>query len=63
MEPCLEAACELVVVERRQGKSSDLQPIAKEVIGQLRPDAFASPGLLLGLQNLFARRWFTNSEC
>jgi len=50
MGPYLEAACKLAVVERSRGKSSKIQPSTKEVIGHLRPDAFASPGSLLGLQ-------------
>ena len=50
MGPYLEAAGKLAVVERRQGKSSDIQPSTKEVIGHLRTDAFASTGSLLGLQ-------------
>jgi len=62
MELCLEPACKLAVVERRQGKSSDIQPSAKEVIGHLRPDAFASPGSLLGLGHFFACRWIINGR-
>jgi hypothetical protein len=31
----LEAACKLAVVERRQGKNSNIQPSTKEVIGHL----------------------------
>jgi len=50
MDPYLEAACKLAVVERRERKSSNLQPSTKEVIGHLRPDAFAPPGSLFGLQ-------------
>ena len=35
MELCLEAACKLAVVERRQGRSSHIQPSTKEIIGPL----------------------------
>jgi len=50
MGPYLEAACKLAVVERIPEKSSNIQPSTKEVIDHLGPDAFASPGSLLGLQ-------------
>jgi hypothetical protein len=33
MEMCLEAACKLAVVERRPGRSSDIDPSTKEIIG------------------------------
>ena len=62
MEPCLDAACKLTVVERRQGRSSNIQASTKEVIGHLRPDAFASPGSLLGLQGVFVVCWLMNNE-
>ena len=42
MDLCLEAACKLAVVERRPGRSSDIQPSTKEIIGPLRLGAFAS---------------------
>ena len=60
MEPCLEAACKLAVVERKQGRSSDSQPSTEEVIEHLRPDAFASPGSLLGVQSILTCRWIMN---
>jgi hypothetical protein len=50
MGPYLEAACKLAVGERILEKSSNIQPSTNGVIGHLRPDAFASPGSLLGLQ-------------
>jgi len=62
MELSLEPACKLAVVERRQGMNSDIQPSTKEVIGQLRPDAFASPGSLLDLQSVLMCRWVMNNE-
>jgi len=62
MEPCLEAACKLAVVERREEKSSKLQPSTEQVIGHLQPDAFASPGSLLGLQSVFVCRRRMNNE-
>jgi len=62
MELCLEAACKLAVVERRPGRSSDIQPSTKEIIGPLRLGAFASPSSLRGLQSILVCRWIINDE-
>ena len=62
MELCLEAACKLAVVDRRQGRSSDIQPSTKEVNVHLGPDVFASPGSLLGLNSVFLSRWIMSTE-
>ena len=62
MELCLEAARKLAVVARTEGRSSDIQPSAKEVIGHLRPDTFASPGSLLGLHSVIVCRRTMNNE-
>jgi len=62
MELSLEPGCKLAVVVRRQGMSSAIQPSTKEVIGHLRPDAFASPGSLLGLQSVLMCRWVMSNE-
>jgi hypothetical protein len=43
MELYLDAAGTVTGVKSRQGKRPDIQPSDKEVIGHLRPDAFASP--------------------
>lgn len=58
----LEAARRLAVVARRKERSSNSLPSTEEVIGQLRADAFAFPGSLLGLQSVTVFRWRMNNE-
>jgi hypothetical protein len=62
MELCLEAARKLAVVERKHGRSSDIQPSTEEIIGPLRLDAFASPASLLGLQSVFVCCWIMTGK-
>ena len=62
MELYLDAAGTVTGGKSRQGKRPDIQPSDKEVIGHLRPDAFASPDSPLGLPSVFIWGCMVNDE-
>ena len=62
MELYLEAGGKVAAVKSRQGRRPDLQPSDKQVIGHLRPDAFASPDSPLGLPSVFIWGCMVNDE-